>query len=77
MRPDSDLMCLTPEAAAERRPKTASEIAYRMAEERLSAARASARFSPRGGTAPELARFFESKLGDIEPNRGGSPHRLD
>jgi hypothetical protein len=38
-RPAADLMCLTPQAVAERRPKTAAEIALGLASSRLKAAR--------------------------------------
>jgi len=68
VRSDSDLMCLTPEAAAERRPKTASEIAYRMAEERLSAARARLASLPAAERLQSLRSSLQTKLGDIEPS---------
>jgi dienelactone hydrolase len=68
VRSDSDLMCLTPEAAAERRPKTASEIAYRMAEERLSAARARLASLPAAERLQSLRASLKAKLGDIGPN---------
>jgi dienelactone hydrolase len=60
-RPDSELMCLTPAVAAERRPVTASAIALDMARRRLARAR-SGRPSLSG-----LRKAIEEKLGDIEP----------
>lgn len=68
VRSDSDLMCLTPEAAAERRPKTASEIAYGMAEERLSAARGRLASLPAAKRLQRLRAALKAKLGDVEPN---------
>ena len=72
LRPDSDLMCLTLEVAAERRPKSASEIAYRMAEERLSAARAKLAPLPAAERLESLRASLKAKLGDIEPNTQGA-----
>ncbi len=63
-RPDAELMCLTPKAAAERRPKTASEIVVTTAEERLSAARSRLSGTQR---VPTLRRSLAAVLGDIEP----------
>ena len=72
VRPEPDLMCLTPQAAAERRPKTASEIACRMAEERLAAARtARASFTP-AEQLRNLRTVLKNKLGDIEPNQAAT-----
>ena len=68
VRPDADLMCLTPEAAAERRPKTASEIAYQMAAERLVGSACESRFSYSRRTGCRgLRASLAAKLGDIEP----------
>jgi len=67
LRPDADLMCLTPEAAAERRPKTASEIAHQMAAERLAAARANLVSLPAANRREHLCASLAAKLGDIEP----------
>ncbi len=67
VRPEADLMCLTPQAAAERRPKTASEIAAGLARERLDAARARrAALSP-AERLGSLRASLREKLGDIEP----------
>jgi hypothetical protein len=60
--PDSELMCLTPAVAAERKPKPASAIAFELARQRLSAARSRKR-SP-----DELRAAIKEKLGDIEPS---------
>jgi len=67
VRLDADLMCLTAEAAAERRPKTASEIAYVMAAERLSAARANLASLTAANRIERLRASLAAKLGDIEP----------
>ncbi len=67
VRAEADLMCLTPEAAAERRPKTASEIAYQLSVERLSAARASLAVLPPADRLQRLRTSLAAKLGDIEP----------
>lgn len=68
LRPDGDLMCLTPEVAAERRPKTVNELARGMAEEKLSTVR-----TKLASLAPEerlqsLRASLKAKLGDIEPS---------
>jgi len=66
-RPDAELMCLTPQVAAERRPKTASEVAASLAEARLAAARAKrAALAPAERTR-SLRVALREKLGDIEP----------
>ena len=67
VRPEADLACLTPQAAAERRPRTASEIAAGLARERLEAARAHrAALSP-AERLVNLRASLKEKLGDIEP----------
>jgi len=76
VRPEADLMCLTPQAAAERRPKTASEIAAGLARARLEAAR-----SRRAGLAPperlsSLLASLRQELGDIEPAASASARVL-
>jgi dienelactone hydrolase len=60
-RPDSDLMCLTPAAAAGRRPAPASAIALEMARRRLARSRSG---TP---SLSGLRKAIEEKLGDIEP----------
>lgn len=70
VRPEADLMCLTPQAAAERRPKPASEIACRLAEERLAKARASRVGSTSAAQLQNLRTVLQDKLGDVEPNPG-------
>jgi len=67
VRPDADLMCMTPEVAAERRPKTASEIAYQMAAAHLTAARASFTALSPADRLQRLRTSLAAKLGDIEP----------
>jgi dienelactone hydrolase len=67
VRPDADLMCLTPALAGERRPRTASEIAYQMAAERLAAARANLASLPPTERLKNLRASLAAKLGDIEP----------
>jgi dienelactone hydrolase len=67
VRPDADLMCLTSAAAAERRPRTASEIAYQMAAERLSAARTNLASRTPADRLQSLRASLAVKLGDIEP----------
>jgi dienelactone hydrolase len=68
VRPDRDLTCLTPEAAAERRPTTVSEIARGMAEERLAAARAKLASLAEAERLRSLRASLKTKLGDIEPS---------
>ena len=68
LRPEGDLMCLTPEVAAERRPKTVSELARGMAEERLSAARANLASLPPADRLRSLRASLKAKLGDIDPS---------
>lgn len=76
VRPDSDLMCLTPQAAAERRPKTASQIAMSLAESRLSAARSKAAGLPPTQRLENLRKVLQGKLGDIEPDANVSSRSL-
>jgi dienelactone hydrolase len=81
LRPDAELMCLTPAVAAERTPKPASEIALDMAQERLKAAPWRRLASP-DDRRRELRARLAARLGDIEPapssvartrwSRGGS-----
>jgi hypothetical protein len=63
-------MCLTAQAAAERRPKAASELALPMAEQRLSAARAKRAALPASERLASLRASLKARLGDIEPNPG-------
>jgi dienelactone hydrolase len=67
VRPDADLMCLTPAAAAERRPRTGSEIAYQMAAERLRVARTNLASLNSADRLQTLRTSLAVKLGDIEP----------
>jgi dienelactone hydrolase len=67
VHPDTDLMCLTPETAAERRPKTVSDIAYQMAAERLAVARANIASLTVADRLLHLRASLAAKLGDIEP----------
>jgi hypothetical protein len=64
-RPERDLACLTPGIAAERRPQPASEIALRMARDRLAAA-----------TTGRLRASLQGRLGDIEPGGPGFPRAV-
>ena len=66
-RPEADLMCLTPKAAAERRPKTVSSIAFEIADARLAQARASRRSLPASEQLRSLRASLKEKLGDIDP----------
>jgi hypothetical protein len=66
-RPEADLMCLTPKAAAERRPKTVSSLAFEIAETRLAQARASRASLPASEQLRSLRASLKEKLGDIDP----------
>jgi dienelactone hydrolase len=58
VRPDSELMCVTPEIAAERDPQTTAALVAAIARTRL------------GRANPSMLRSaLAAKLGDIEPNR--------
>ena len=67
VRPESELMCLTPEAAIEHKPEPASSIVMKLALQRLEASRS----KREGLTADErkktLREELKKKLGDIEP----------
>jgi hypothetical protein len=63
-------MCLTAQAAADRRPKPATEIACRLAEERLAKARASRVSSSSAERLQKMRAALKEKLGDVEPNAG-------
>ncbi|MGH9665258.1 MAG: alpha/beta hydrolase family protein, partial [Bryobacteraceae bacterium] len=76
-RPEEDLMCLTPGEAARRKPKTASEIALRMAEEHLSSARAKRNSLDAAQRITELRSTLRAKLGgQIEPSAQPEVHVL-
>jgi len=68
VRPDQDLMCLTPRAAAERKPKTVSELAFILAQEKLSDARSKLNSLPPAERLASLRASLQKRLGDIEPN---------
>jgi cephalosporin-C deacetylase-like acetyl esterase len=72
VRPDADFMSLTPEAAAERKPKTASEIALDIAKSRLSAAREKRAKLSVAERLASLRASLKTKLGDIEPDKSAS-----
>ncbi len=60
VKPDGDLMAITPQIAADRRPKTTAELASTLAQARLKNARAN----------PAMLRAtLAAKLGDIEPGQ--------
>lgn len=67
-------MCLTPRAAAERRPKTSSEIALGLADTRLAAARDARAGLPASQQLQKLRAALREKLGDIEPNATATAH---
>jgi dienelactone hydrolase len=67
-RPDADLMCMTPRVAAERRPKTASEIALGISDTRLAAARERSAALSASQRLQNLRAALRQKLGEIEPN---------
>ncbi|HKW96163.1 MAG TPA: acetylxylan esterase [Bryobacteraceae bacterium] len=69
-RPDSELMCLTPAVAAERRPKPASALALDLVRERLAEARS------RISNLDALRAAVKQKLGDIEPAEHPVVHTL-
>ncbi len=64
VRPEADLMAITPELAAERKPKPTAELARALAVQRL--ARARVRMNPAA-----LRSALAAKLGDIEPGEPG------
>jgi hypothetical protein len=76
VRPEADLMCLTPAAAAERRPKTVSAIAFQMAVERLAAARAQLASLPPTERLQRLRTSLATKLGAFEPPVPVTGHTL-
>ena len=75
-RPDAELMCLTAQVAAERRPKTASELAAGLAGARLAAARAKRAGLAAAERARSLRAALKEKLGDIEPGDPGTAQVL-
>ena len=68
-RPDADLMCLTPKAAAERKPKTASEIALEIAKARLSSARAERAALPAAERLASLRASLKTQTRRHQPDR--------
>jgi dienelactone hydrolase len=75
VRPDGDLMCLSPWAAAERRPRSVSEIALHLGESRLSEAQAKRAVLEQRQRVQRLRASLKAKLGDIEPN-ADAPSRV-
>jgi hypothetical protein len=65
LTPDSELMCINPEIAAERKPQTTAALAASIARARLDRARK---------TPSMLPSMLAAKLGDIEPNRNAEAH---
>lgn len=65
--PEEELMCLTPQVAAERRPKTANELAAALAGPRLDAARGKRAALNRADRLRALRAALKEKLGNIEP----------
>ncbi len=65
VKPDSELMCITPEIAAERKPRTTAALAAVLARTRLERAR----INP-----SSLRSALAAKLGDIEPTRNPASH---
>jgi dienelactone hydrolase len=66
-RPEADLMALTPKAAAERKPKTVSAIAFEIAQTHLAQARASRASFSKSERLRNLRASLKEKLGDIDP----------
>jgi hypothetical protein len=66
-RPEADLMSLTPQAAAERRPRTVSALAFEIAETRLAEARAARASLSASERLRTLRASLHEKLGDIDP----------
>jgi len=67
LRPYAELAALTPAVAAARRPRTASAIALRMADQRLAAARAKLATLGARERLSELRKAMRERLGDVEP----------
>ena len=66
--PEADLMALTPQAAAERKPRTVSSLALEIAQTHLAQARASrASLSP-SEQLRSLRASLKDRLGDIDPD---------
>lgn len=65
--PESELMCLTPELAAERNPKTAAELAGVIGRQRLEASRARFAGLPAAERLSRVRTAVREKLGDIDP----------
>ncbi|MCZ2154902.1 MAG: acetylxylan esterase [Bryobacterales bacterium] len=66
-RPESELMCLTPEAAGARRLRTAAELAAELADARLTSARANREKLSPAEQRDTLRAQLREKLGDTSP----------
>jgi hypothetical protein len=66
-RPEADLMALTPKAAAQRKPKTVSALAFEIAQTNLAKARASRASLSASERLQSLRSSLKQKLGDIDP----------
>ena len=75
-RPEGDLMSLTAEAAAERKPKTASAIAFEIAEGHLAQAREARASLSEGERLRTLRAALKEKLGDIDPPAEARAHSV-
>ncbi|MBL7735738.1 MAG: acetylxylan esterase, partial [Chitinophagaceae bacterium] len=76
MRPEKELMCLTPEVARAYKPRTVVSLLKNMAVERLEVSR-----SAREGLAPAqrktaIKESLKQKLGDIDPVRSPTASKL-
>lgn len=69
--PEADLLCLTPQAAARRKPRTAAALAEQLATERLAAARAKREALAPADRLRALREEFRDRLGEIDPGAPG------
>lgn len=67
MRPESELMCLTPSTSVEYKPETVSSLVMQLALERLATSRSKRAGLTAEGRKKILCEELKQKLGDIEP----------
>jgi len=76
MRPEKELICLTPEIAREYKPQTVVSLLKNMAVERLEASRSERKALDPAQRKTALRTSLKQKLGDIDPIRAWAARKL-
>ncbi|MBL7735301.1 MAG: acetylxylan esterase, partial [Chitinophagaceae bacterium] len=76
MRPEKELMCLTPEVARAYEPRTVVSLLKNMAVERLDASRSARQGLDAAQRKTAIKESLKQKLGDIDPVRSPAARKL-